>query len=604
MLRWNTLLPSILIPAAAIAGVATQTDWDHGPGVPGPVSAWSNYYDSEDQISWQLNGRLDLRMLRTPIVEDFGGAASLRASDMDGDGDLDLLAVASEAGEIAWFERSGSAGLVSWTEHGVATGFEGAASAFPVDMDGDGDQDVLGAAYEADEIAWWENLDHQATVWVKHPVAGSFWGARQAVAGDFDGDGDNDIVGIAQYVDGVTLWEQPRPGGNAWIRSLIDTDFGAASCVAIEDLDGDGDPDVVASAEHSTHEITWWENGQTEPRWTRHLIQDEAKYARSVCTGDVDGDGDIDVAGRTTKGVHVWLNLNGAGTLWSVVKITAVLTGQRVLFADVDQDGDLDVLYAMSSRIDWYENTTGSGTAWVAHTPLNDFLDASSAVAMELDDDGFLEIVGSSTFDDQICWVDHIAAYEPGGNLTSSILYLHGDPGWGSLDATTVLPGGCAVCFQVRASDNASSMGPWSESLAPPLSLAGLLPDQANYFQYRVLLSTTDSSSSPTLNDVTLTWDPVPIIPAGASVPDATGLLPSHPNPVSGSPVIRFVITEPLTVELSLFDLTGRLVDSITAEYAASGLHARTLEPLSPGIYFVRMIAGEYAGIQRFVVMD
>ncbi len=45
----------------------------------------------------------------------------------------------------------------SWTEHDIDAAFSNANSVYAVDVDGDGDMDVLGAAYNADDITWWEN---------------------------------------------------------------------------------------------------------------------------------------------------------------------------------------------------------------------------------------------------------------------------------------------------------------------------------------------------------------------------------------------------------------------------------------------------------------
>ncbi|NQT33666.1 hypothetical protein HQ587_00640, partial [bacterium] len=46
---------------------------------------------------------------------------------------------------------------IEFTEHTIADDFVGAISVFATDIDDDGDTDVLGAAYAANEITWWEN---------------------------------------------------------------------------------------------------------------------------------------------------------------------------------------------------------------------------------------------------------------------------------------------------------------------------------------------------------------------------------------------------------------------------------------------------------------
>jgi hypothetical protein len=57
---------------------------------------------------------------------------------------------------VAVFGLSFSFGQ-SWTEHTIDGEVDGAVSCYPIDIDGDGDMDVLGAGYNADDITWWEN---------------------------------------------------------------------------------------------------------------------------------------------------------------------------------------------------------------------------------------------------------------------------------------------------------------------------------------------------------------------------------------------------------------------------------------------------------------
>jgi hypothetical protein len=59
---------------------------------------------------------------------------------MDGDGDIDVLSASQSDNKIAWYENDGSQGF---TAHDITTAADGAFSVFAIDMDGDGDVDVL-----------------------------------------------------------------------------------------------------------------------------------------------------------------------------------------------------------------------------------------------------------------------------------------------------------------------------------------------------------------------------------------------------------------------------------------------------------------------------
>ena len=81
--------------------------------------------------------------------------------------------------------------------------FDGAESVYAADIDGDGDMDVLGAAYQAHDIAWWENTAGDGSAWTEHDVNDNFDAARSVYAADIDGDGEQ-VLGIP-----IT---EPKPG--------------------------------------------------------------------------------------------------------------------------------------------------------------------------------------------------------------------------------------------------------------------------------------------------------------------------------------------------------------------------------------------------------
>jgi len=67
--------------------------------------------------------------------------------------------------------------------------------------------DILGAARYADDVTWWENRAGDGRVWTKRTVDGAFEGAASVYSADLDGDGDLDVLGAAYYADDVTWWE-------------------------------------------------------------------------------------------------------------------------------------------------------------------------------------------------------------------------------------------------------------------------------------------------------------------------------------------------------------------------------------------------------------
>jgi len=146
------------------------------------------------------------------IEDDIGVTLTIRAADIDGDGRPDLLGTSSTGDEVMWYKNPGSgvdapAGtdLGQWKKF-VIDRSPGPNIGHPVDMDGDGDVDVVMALYGCDDptavglnqIVWYENDGSAESVpWAKHVIADGFPSAYEAIAGDLDGDGQMEVVATA-----------------------------------------------------------------------------------------------------------------------------------------------------------------------------------------------------------------------------------------------------------------------------------------------------------------------------------------------------------------------------------------------------------------------
>jgi len=289
----------ILAPFEAYADSATQTDWSGGDGILGPILDWGNKFYQSSNINWSdYPGSLLLSqgILEHTVDGNFAGAWSVYSEDIDGDGDMDVLGAAPEADDITWWENIDGTGT-SWIEHTVDGDFYYPLSIYSEDVDGDGDMDVLGAAATDHDITWWENIDGTGTSWVEHTVDGDFSGAKSVYSEDINGDGDMDVLGAAHYANDITWWENIDGSGTSWAEHTVDTNFDEAMSVYSEDIDGDGDMDVLGAA-HYYEYITWWENiNGSGTLWTEHIVNGDLNGAASVYSEDMDGDGDMDILG-------------------------------------------------------------------------------------------------------------------------------------------------------------------------------------------------------------------------------------------------------------------------------------------------------------------
>jgi hypothetical protein len=75
-------------------------------------------------------------------------------------------------------------------------------------LDNDGDLDIYGVAWtNGNEVAWWENTVGDGSAWQKHSVQENYLAGLAGLFADLDGDGDDDLISSAQTANTVSWWE-------------------------------------------------------------------------------------------------------------------------------------------------------------------------------------------------------------------------------------------------------------------------------------------------------------------------------------------------------------------------------------------------------------
>ena len=610
------LMAVILVCSISIvfADTATQNNWSWGPGLWLQDFNWNGRFYNMSNVAYLDSSYIRLQTSgKISIYEGVDGPRGIHSEDIDGDGDKDILAAMQYGDAIIWYENIDGTGT-SWMDHTVAGDLLSPVSVYSQDMDGDGDMDVLGVDKSNDCVAWWENIDGAGVNWTEHIIDENFPDPLSIYSNDINSDGYMDVLatGSAGY---LSWWKNVDGSGLNWLEYPVDSLIGFSPSVYSEDINGDGNMDILGTS-FSKNEVIWWENADDSGTvFIEHIVDDEYLFSpHSICSVDINGDGYMDIlcagvgewdnnTNMVLGGVKWWQNGNGSGNYWIEREIDTSSGAVAIHSADLDDDGNMDVISTNydDDNVQWYINEDGIGTQWKKSVLPSDIAPCDRSVySGDLNGDGKPDILGSD-YSSIVWWNlnDHVME----AWLESSCLFLGNDPGWGSIDWSDSEPAGTSVAFQVRAcnSPDSTEMGAWSDTLYSPCSLAGILQEHDSYFQYRVILQTSDSSFTPVLEDVTITWDPV-----GMEGGEDCELhfFPVSPNPSSGFPVLRFSLPESGSVELSVFDLSGRIVEVVEEIEYSVGYHDVQLENLSPGIYFCRMTSGEYTSTQRFVVIE
>ena len=366
----------------------------------------------DDTIAWYENGALTPFGPSQTITFLADGARSVFAADLDGDGDQDVLSASETDETVAWYENDGQGGF--GPQQVIFDLADGASSVFATDIDDDGDQDVLAAYYLANKIAWFENTDVQGAFGFQQAVTFAADGVRSVFAIDIDGDGDQDVLSASELDDKIA-WYENRNDGPSGPPLVITTLADGASSVFAADLDGDGDPDVL-SASFNDDKIAWYENTDGLGAFGPQLvITTLADGAESVFAADLDGDGDLDVLSASFNDDKIaWYeNTDGLGAFGPQQILSLAADGARSVFAsDLDGDGDQDVLSASSDddKISWYENTDGLGSFGPRAVITAAAFGARSVFAADLDGDGNPDVLSAAHQGDEIAWYKNFMA--------------------------------------------------------------------------------------------------------------------------------------------------------------------------------------------------
>lgn len=360
------------------------------------------------------------------------------AADIDQDGDLDLVFAAYFGGSVYWYENIDAQGSFGGQQL-IASGIPGVNSVVAGDIDGDGDTDVVTAAYFDDSVNWYSNTDGQGGFGPALPLTSAANGAFSVHSADIDSDGDLDVLHTAIFDDEVALFFNADGRGMFGSKQVIASGADQAIYVSTADLDVDSDLDVL-SAWFGDNTAAWHENldglGSVGPP---QLVSTSSMGIYSVAASDLNQDNapDILVASANDNTVSWFENLDGLGNFGLVQTITTSADGVNVAqAADFDGDGDQDVLSAstLDSSIAWYENADGVGTFGSKQVITSSAPIARHAFPADLDGDGFQDVVWSSQQDDTVAWHKNnafptaLVPYGCGVNPSDSLQPLSGTP--------------------------------------------------------------------------------------------------------------------------------------------------------------------------------
>jgi hypothetical protein len=367
-----------------------------------------------DTVTWHKNlggGLFDGPRLINNRAE---GASGVFAADLDADGDLDLISTSRLDNKVSVYRNEDGLGTFSAEQVLSSQGFLGAQQVDAADVDGDGDLDVVASSFNSDTVSWFENVNGNGTFGPERIISDRVNGAEAVLIADLDGDGDGDAVSASFFDSKLAWYENVDGNGSFGPQRIVSGDSIGLEHVAAADIDGDGDIDLL-SVSRADDKIAWYRNIDGLGTFDAQIIVSAALSEPTfVLAADIDGDGDLDILANgydpENSSLGWFENIDGDGTFGPENLITRdVLLPTAIDTADFDGDGDLDVVVSSGGddRVIWYENVDGNGDFDEGRL-LSDAIDGAFSVrAADFDQDGDMDVVTIALVGDQIVWFEN-----------------------------------------------------------------------------------------------------------------------------------------------------------------------------------------------------
>lgn len=305
--------------------------------------------------------------------------------DLNGDKNTDIITYTNKG--VFFFENKGL-GILSFEEPRslIPISFSGLLRTVRItDLDSDGDLDLVVGYNSSHGLRWHENDGSGAFGDFIQISSDKIW-RNYVFLADMDGDGDNDIVTCNwPQLWGVVLYE--NLGGSFVLNDKKILIADTIAPLRISDYDNDGDPDIMGvSGELGSYTTRWLENTSTGLVVHDLYVSRDALYDWQPV--DLDKDGDMD---QVLKLADTILVVENKGGNYSVVNKFDKRFAYINMF-DVDGDNDIDLLSTTEFETSWFENTGNASLG--TETTIEPYQGAPEAMCkVDLNNDKDMDLV-------------------------------------------------------------------------------------------------------------------------------------------------------------------------------------------------------------------
>ena len=277
-----------------------------------------------------------------PTVPVAGAPSDITLADLDGDGDLDMLASCYSTNNTITLSTRLNDGRGNFGGGSNLPGLtSGGHLLTTADLDGDGDLDMVLATNTAGQTAASVRFNQGNGIFAGGSELAITGGTGAFALGDIDGDGDADFMTTGFSTGGIyTCLNQ----GNGSFGSATAYQLGNnPASIALADLDGDGDLDMLAGCARTNTVETRLNDGQGHFAAAGASVA-VGNYPQFVRLVDLDSDGDQDVLTGNLYGGSVSVRFNTGGTFGGGSDVALGQYTFGLVTGDLDGDSDVDFL--------------------------------------------------------------------------------------------------------------------------------------------------------------------------------------------------------------------------------------------------------------------
>jgi len=362
---------SMTVPAGATYQPITVT-----------VNGLTAYSSKPFNITFPSSGVINATSFASTVDFAIGtGPRNIAVGDIDGDGKSDIAITNWNSNTVSVYRNTSASGSITTSSFAAKVDLTTGTYPFGVvisDIDGDGKPDLI-VASDDNNVSIYRNISTLGSISESSFAAKvNFEGSGYVAIRDIDGDGKPEIVSSNWGSNTISILRNTSTAGSI-VSGSFDTkvDFTTGEnprCIAIEDIDGDGKPDLAVTNEGS-NTVSVFRNTSTFGSINAGSLGNKVDFITGsiphyVAIGDIDGDGkpDLAITNGGSNTVSVFNNTStsgsiGTGSLSTKVDFTTGGDPRGIAISDIDGDGRPDLAIAnRASLVSIFRNTISSGS--------------------------------------------------------------------------------------------------------------------------------------------------------------------------------------------------------------------------------------------------